>query len=172
METNALGLRYIAMGITHDVKKKYFCLALLPLLGGCYNETASYMVGPEQALTIVREKVYPWDEEFRRAIVVMSRPKCITRYKMPPDSGAIGKVEVYDSGDGYYLLKDKAGQYMANLADCSMFAVDKKVEDPGELKGAFDKTPDQPPRFVFTPAKSQPKAPAPAPINESDKVTP
>ena len=172
METNALGLRYIAMRITYDVKSKFLYLVLLPLLGGCYSETASYMIGTEQALTIVRDKVYPWDEEYRRAIVVMSRPKCITRYKMPPDSGNIGKVEVYDSGEGYYVLKDKAGQYMANLADCSMFAVDKKIEDPGELKGAFDMTPAEPPRFVFTPAKLKPKAPAPAPTNESDKVIP
>lgn len=154
------------------MKSKFLYLALLPLLGGCYSETASYMIGPDQALTIVRDKVYPWDDEFRRAIVVMSRPKCLTRYKMPLDPGDIGKIEVYDSGEGYYVLKDKAGQYMANLADCSMFVVDKKIEDPGELKGAFDLTPEDPPRFVFTPAKPKPKAPPPAPINESDKVTP
>ncbi len=154
--------------MTHDVKNKFLYFALLPLLGGCYSETASYMVGTDQALTIVRDKEYPWDEELKRAVVVMSRPKCITRYKMPPDGGDIGKVEVYDSGEGYYLLKDKAGQYMANLADCSMFVVDQKIEDPGERIGDFDMTSDESPRFVFTPAKPKPKsipktkAPAPA----------
>jgi hypothetical protein len=118
------------------VNSKILYLALLApfsLLGGCTSETASYQIGPEQALTVVREKAYPWDEAFMRSIIVMSRPKCITRYKMPPDTGDIGKVEVYDSADGYFVLKDKAGQYMTNLADCSMFLVEKKIEDPGEL---------------------------------------
>lgn len=155
------------------MKSKILGLAMLPLLiGGCSSETASYVIGPEQALTIVREKAYPWDEAYMRAVVVMSRPKCMVRYKMPPDSGDVGKVEIYDGGDGYYLLKDKAGQYLANLADCSMGLVEKKIDDPGELKGAFEMQPELPPRFVAAPAKPKPKAPAPEQTNPSEKVAP
>lgn len=141
-------------------------LALLPLLGGCTKEMASYQASPEQAFTLLREKSYPWDEEYRRAIVVMSMPKCMLRYKMPPDKGDIIKVTVYNSGDGYYVLKDKAGQYLANLADCSMSVVEKEIVDPGEFKGFFETLPGQPLRFVAAPAKPQPKAPV-APVRKS-----
>lgn len=153
------------------MKSKTLGLALLPLLiGGCSSETASYVIGPEQALTIVRDKAYPWDDAYMRAVVVMSRPKCMVRYKLPADPGDIGKVEIYDGGDGYFLLKDKAGQYLANLADCSMSLVENKIDDPGELKGAFEMEPDLPPHFVAAPVK--PKAPTPTQNNPSEKVVP
>lgn len=134
-------------------------LVLLSLLAACSRETVSYWVGPKQAFTLLREKEYPWDDEYRRAIVVMSMPKCILRYKMPADKGDIDKVTLYDSGDGYYVLKDKAGQYTANLADCSMSVVENIIADPGELKGAFEMPHGQPPRFVEVPAKPKPKTP-------------
>lgn len=156
-------------GISPDVKSKILGLALLPaLLGGCASETASYVIGPEQALTIVREKAYPWDDAYMRAVVVMSRPKCIMRYKLPEDPGDIGKVEIYDGGEGYFLLKDKAGQYLANLADCSMGLVEGKVDDPGELKGAFEMAQELPPRFVAAAAK--PRAPAANSTNTNEKA--
>lgn len=148
------------------MNKIFFPLALVVLLGACSDakDTASYQIGPEQAITLVRMKDYPWDDEYMRSVVVMSMPKCTLRYKMPPDNGEIGNVALYDSGDGYYVLKDKAGQYTANLADCSMSAVEKDIADPGELKGSFEMATDQPPRFVATPAKPKPKVPtAPAP---------
>lgn len=155
------------------MKSKILGLVLLPLLiGGCSSETASYMIGPEQALTIVRDKAYPWDDAYMRAVVVMSRPKCMVRYKLPADPGDIGKVEIYDGGDGYFLLKDKAGQYLANLVDCSMSLVEKKIDDPGELKGAFEMEPELPPRFVAAPVKPKPKAPTPTQNNPSEKVLP
>lgn len=153
------------------MKSKILVMALLLLLiGGCSSETASYMIGPEQALTMVREKAYPWDDAHMRAVVVMSRPKCMVRYKLPADPGDIGKVEVFDGGDGYFLLRDKAGQYLANLADCSMGLVEKKIDDPGELKGAFEMEPELPPHFV--PAAVKPKAPAPTQNKPSEKVAP
>lgn len=155
------------------MKSKILGLALLPLLiGGCSSETASYVIGPEQALTIVRDKAYPWDDAYMRAVVVMSRPKCMVRYKLPADPGDIGKVEIYDGGDGYFLLKDKAGQYLANLVDCSMSLVEKKIDDPGELKGAFEMEPELPPHFVAAPVKPKPKAPTPTQNNPSEKVLP
>lgn len=149
-------------------------LTLIPLLGGCSAaETASYLInGAETAITLVREKAYPWDDAYMRSVVVTSRPKCITRYKMPPDNGEIGKVDVYDGGEGYYVLKDKAGQYMTNLADCSMFLVEKKIDDPGELKGHFEMALDQPPRFVPAPVKPKPKAPAEGASNPAAEAAP
>lgn len=143
---------------------KYPFSFLLPvvLLGGCSgaSETASYSVNSEQAFTLVRQRAYPWDDEYMRAVVVMSKPKCLLRYKMPPDNGEVGNVKVYDGGDGYYVLKDKAGQYMANLADCSMSVVEKPILDPGEFKGTFEMALDHPPRFVAAPTKPQPRAQA------------
>lgn len=143
------------------MNKTVLSLVLISLLGGCTSsETASYMVnGAETAVTLLRAKAYPWDDFYMRSVVVTSRPKCITRYKMPPDDGDMGKVEVYDAGEGYFVLKDKFGQYMTNLADCSMFLVDKKIEDPGELKGNFETSEEQPLHFVPVPAKPKPKAP-------------
>lgn len=147
------------------MKNKFLLLALVSLLGACSNETVSYRIGPDQAFTLIREKSYPWDDEYMRAVVVMSMPKCAVRYKMPADKGDIDKVKLYDAGDGYYVLKDIAGQYMAYLADCSMTEVANKIVDLGELKGTFEMPHDQPPRFVEVPAK--PKAAKPAVETES-----
>ena len=140
------------------MKYTLFFLASVSLLGACSRETVSYRIGTEKAFTLLREKAYPWDDEYTRAIVVMSMPKCIFRYKMPDDKGDIDKVTLYDSGDNYYVLKDKAGQYTANLEDCSMSVVERPIADPGELRGVFEMTYDQPPRFVEAPAKPKPPA--------------
>ena len=153
------------MGTDTNMKKSFFLLALVLFLGGCLgaSETASYRIGPDQAITLLRQRAYPWDDEYIRSITVMSMPKCTLRYKMPLDNaenGEIGDVAVYDSGDGYFVLKDKAGQYLTNLADCTVSIVDKKIVDPGELKGTFVMQLDQPPRFDAAPAKPKPKAPA------------
>lgn len=144
------------------MRSKFLFPVLVALLGGCSgaSETTSYVISPDQAFTLVREKDSPWDDVYMRSVVVMSKPKCILRYKMPVDKGDIGNVKVYDAGDGYYVLKDKAGQYMGNLADCSMSVVEKNILDPGEFKGTFEMTLDQAPRFVAAPAKPQPKLPA------------
>lgn len=144
-------------------------LLIALLLGGCSRGSASFSISAEFALSIVREKVYLWDDTFQRSITVMARPKCITRYKMPPDPGDIDKVELFHGGEGYFVLRDKLGQYVTNLADCSMTQVEEKIQDPGTPVGHFEVLPDHSMRFVPLAVPVPPSAPANN--RENEKVT-
>ena len=159
------------METTTNVKTRILSLVLLTLLlGGCARGSASYSISAEFALSIVREKVYLWDETYQRSITVMSRPKCITRYKMPPDPGDVDKVELFHGGDGYFVLRDKLGQYVTNLADCSMTQVEEKIKDPGTPVGHFEVLADQSMRFVPLAIPVPSPAPANTHNSESEKV--
>lgn len=126
------------------------CLFLVPalLLAGCGVESVSYAIAPGQALTLVRENPGPWSSEHRRAMVVMSEPACLVRYRLPPDTGAAGRMEVFLADDGSLVMRDALGQYRANLADCSMALEPKSAGTPGQLKGVFEAGPGGSLRFA------------------------
>lgn len=151
----------------------FLCILFLPLLVACGSESASLRFNGEQALTLVREKPLPWDAEYLRSMVVMSRPACMSRYKFPPDDGNMGKVEVFDAGDGQYFLRDKLGVYRASIADCKMFLEPQKLAITGEFKGHFEVTETQKLRFVPAPKKPAPApVPVPAPTLPATNVQP
>ncbi|MBU1689290.1 MAG: hypothetical protein KJ958_04260 [Gammaproteobacteria bacterium] len=121
--------------------------ALLSLLTGCVMESASYGIGPEQALTLVRNKPYFWSNEFLRNVTVTSLPACMRRYRLPTDEGKAGSVKVYRASGGDYVMQDGMGQYRVEIATCEM-SLEDKTSAPGELLGAFESVPDGGIRFV------------------------
>lgn len=131
------------------IKRKYFLLPVfLPLLAGCVNDSASYPFGTEQSLTLIREQSYFWDEEIRRAMVVMNLPQCAVRYKLPADNGKAGKMQVFRTEGGDFVMQDGLGQYRATVANCNMSLEGRSNETPGELIGSFEPSPDGRMRFI------------------------
>jgi hypothetical protein len=112
--------------------------AVLPLLSGCISDRASLPIGEKQSLTVVRKQTYPWSSEVMRAVVVMNMPDCMVRYRLPPDSGNAGKIEVFVAGGGTFVLRDALGQYRATLADCGMALETRSGDAPGSPAGAFE----------------------------------
>jgi len=123
---------------------------ILPLLAGCVTESASYWIGPEQALTLVRERPYFWSDEFMRNMTVTSLPACMRRYRLPTDEGKAGNVKVFRTEKGDYVMQDGMGQYRVEIASCEM-SLEDKISAPGELLGAFEPVPDGGIRFAPAP---------------------
>ncbi len=123
---------------------------ILPLLAGCVTERASYEIGPEQALTLIRNQPYFWSEEFTRTMTVMSLPACMRRYRLPPDEGQAGSVKVFKTAEGDYVMQDGLGQYRADVANCGM-SLEGKTSASGELLGTFEPVPDGGIRFAPAP---------------------
>jgi len=120
---------------------------ILPLLAGCVTESASSWLGPEQALTLTRDKPYFWSDEFIRSMIVMSKPACTRRYRLPPDAGTAGSIKVFKTEEGDYVMQDGLGQYRVEIATCGM-SLEGKTSDPGELLGSFEPVPDGGIRFA------------------------
>lgn len=134
------------------IERKYFLFPVFfPLLAGCVNDSASYPFGTEQSLTLVREQPYFWDEEIRRAMVVMNLPQCAVRYKLPMDNGKAGNMQVFRSEGGDFTMQDGLGRYRAAVANCNMALEGRSSEAPGELIGSFEPSRDG--RMHFIPAK-------------------
>lgn len=123
---------------------------ILPLLAGCAMESASYGIGPEQALTLVREKPYFWSDEVMRNMTVTSLPACMRRYRLPTDEGQAGSVKLFRTEKGDYVMQDGMGQYRVEIASCEM-SLEDKTGAPGELLGAFEPVPDGGIRFAPVP---------------------
>jgi hypothetical protein len=130
------------------LRKLILPLSVLPLLSGCGSESASYRMGPERALTLIQEKAYPWSRGHQRYMVVMAKPRCIVRYRLPPDPGGSLRLEVFREDEDTYVMRDAAGQYRATLADCQMSWEGGEAGTPGEFKGAFEPAPGGGIRFV------------------------
>lgn len=124
-----------------------FLPVLLPLLAGCVTESASRWLGPEQALTLIRDKPYFWSDEFLRSVIVSSQPTCTRRYRLPPDGGKAGSVKVFRTAEGDYVMQDGLGQYRAEMASCGM-SLEDKASAPGELLGSFEPVSDGGLRFA------------------------
>ena len=53
--------------------------AALPLLAGCVNDAASYMIGGDRhnAITLMRTQKWPWDDTVVLSVVAERQPDCL-----------------------------------------------------------------------------------------------
>lgn len=130
--------------------RKLFLLlaAALPVLSGCVNDRASLQIGEKQSLTVARTQQYPWSSEVLRSAVVMNMPQCMRRYRLPPDNGHAGRIEVFQAEAGVYVLRDALGQYRATLTDCGMSLESRSADAPGKPAGGFEVDPQGRLRFA------------------------
>lgn len=134
--------------MTLSAYRKLFLLPVfLPVLAGCGAESVSYLLGPEQALTLIRNKPYFWSDEVMRSMIVMSQPACMRRYRLPTDEGQAGSMKVFKTAEGDYVIQDGMGQYRAEIASCDL-SLEGKTNSPGVLMGTFEPVPDGGTRFA------------------------
>lgn len=140
--------------------RPWFALALLPLLGGCIDDAASWQInGREHALTLIREQKWFWDNTVQLYVVAARLPDCQRRHKLTPASASQATVEVFIAGENAYVLRQGARLYAVETKTCEGF---QKLdgEPPGGLGakvGSFRESGDKL-RFV---AEAVP-APVPA----------
>lgn len=100
------------------------------LLGGCESDSASYIVDKrDHALTVLRDKAFPWSDSYDTALVVARLPDCQRRHPLKAVSLKNGVVVLYPGAqENAFLLSQGNNWYAASTADCSL----KTLPAPGE----------------------------------------
>lgn len=150
--------------------------ALAAMLGGCRSDSASYMIkGPELSLTLIVDQAYLWDEQWQLGLLTTRQPECMRRHSLQPAPIAGLKLDVYQAGEGAYIVKEGANWYVADTQKCRLQQYKTPPAEPGEMRGSFEfregklvfvalpKPVEQPPAAApVTPAPIVPVAPAAA----------
>lgn len=115
--------------------KKLFLLALLPVLGGCVNDSIGMHIdGPGHAISLVRAQRLFWEKRMDLEVVVARLPDCQRRHPMQPAAISPNfKVEVYATGQNSFLLEQGRNLYSVETQTCQKF--EKLAEPPKEGKG-------------------------------------
>jgi hypothetical protein len=114
---------------------------LLPLLGGCLQDTASYTLGDrEHAITLVRNQTWPWQSTLNMEVMVLRKPDC-------NGGGTIPQVErdaslgLYRAPDEYpeplFLLKVDQRVYALSTLSCRLQPFEKAPDELGQKLGQF-----------------------------------
>ena len=124
------------------MKRWILLLPILPLLGGCLQDTASYAQGGdrERAITLVRNQTWFWQSTVDVDVTVMRMPEC-------NGGGTIKAVErdgaltLYQAPDEYpepiFLLKADQRVHAISIQSCRMQAFDTAPDSLGQKLGRF-----------------------------------
>jgi len=140
--------------------------ALAALAGGCRSDSASYMIaGPEHSLTLIVDQDYFWDSEWQIGLLTTRQPDCMRRHRLRPAPLQGLKVDVFQTLEGGYIIKEGNNWYVAETQKCQLQQFKVPPVEPGDLRGSFEFK-DGKLSFTAQPrpvAAAQPAAAAPAP---------
>lgn len=131
-------------------------LLALPLLAGCEDERAAYMIddNSDHALTLQREVKYLWSDKADLALVVAWFPDCQRRHEMKPQPVGSSKVSLYALDERSYVLQQGKNWYLADTRTCALQAADAPKEGAGgKLIGTWQ---NRNGKFSFVPAAGEP----------------
>lgn len=120
---------------------RYILPCLLALvLAGCDADSASYMINGnrDHSLSLLRDKPWPWSD-WELSMVVTRQPECMRRHRLkdaPDDAGF--KLEVYQSLEGGYILRQGKRWYVTETGKCQLQVFKEPPREPGTLIGSFD----------------------------------
>lgn len=121
--------------------RKIALLALLPILGGCINDSIGMRIdGPEHAVSLVREQKLFWEKKMDLEVVVARLPDCQRRHKLKPAAISPNfKIEVFMTAPNSFLLEQGKHLYAVETQTCQKFAKldEAPKEGKGELVGVF-----------------------------------
>jgi hypothetical protein len=116
------------------------------LLAGCENDAASYQIdgSRDDALTLIREQRWIWDDQSEVALVVARYPHCQRRHALKKSPARQARAELFKIGPQSFLLHTGQAWYAADLKDCSVQPVQPPAaEARGTALGAFDRQGDK-----------------------------
>lgn len=131
-------------------------IPLLPLLGGCFQERASYMVAPpEHGITVTRSQDWPWQSSVEVAVVVQRLPECSgggSIAAVPEDAA----LTLYRAPDEYaepiFMLQAGERVFAVSTLSCRMQAFAAAPANLGQRLGSFAVRDG---RFQFVPAADE-----------------
>lgn len=128
-------------------------LLALAVLSGCKGDTASYRIGDsrDHALTLIRNKPYPWSKAWELEVVVSNAPVCLRRHRLKDAPEADPELALHVPELGAFILRQGKRWYVAEMGACDLQEFKTPPPEPGELIGSF-KTKDGAFRFIAVPA--------------------
>lgn len=116
-------------------------ISLLPLLAGCFQDTASHILGArDHAITVVRSQTWPWQSTVEASIIVVRMPECqggMPIKEVPEDA----TYELYRAPDAYaepmFMLKVNERVFAVSTQSCRVQEFQQRPDDLGERLGDF-----------------------------------
>jgi hypothetical protein len=123
-------------------------LAVLPL-SGCESDSAAYMIETrDHAVTVIREKAFPWSGKYETRVVVARLPHCQRRYELKPVATSQGNLDLFKGqAESSFALKQGRNWYALETVECRFQVLDEEPDGLTRL-GTFRKRNDA---FVFVP---------------------
>ena len=114
-------------------------LAVLPFLAACINDSASWQIdGKDHALTLIREQPWFWNSKVNLFIVAARLPECQRRHTLVPGTTAQAGLDVYQTGDTDFVLKQGERYYRIETRSCTGFQpLDAAPGGIGARRGSF-----------------------------------
>lgn len=116
-------------------------ISLLPLLAGCFQDTASHILGPrDHAITVVRSQTWPWQSTVEASIIVVRMPECQggKPIKEVPEDAV---YELYRAPDEYaeplFMLKVNERVFAVSTQSCRVQEFQQRPDDLGARLGDF-----------------------------------
>ncbi len=117
-------------------------LILLPLLAGCVNDTASYLIDGSREHTIMLHRVqdWPWQDTVALTIAASRMPECRGGIDIE-DVPRNARAELYQAPPGYaepiYILKIDDRHFAISTQSCRVQAFEQAPADLGTRLGVF-----------------------------------
>lgn len=113
------------------------CASLM--LSACQKQAASYLIdGPNHSLTLYRTQPYFWSDYYEMELVVARLPDCQRRHKLRNVPLSQGSVELFQSLEGGYILRQGTQYYVTETDECRLEQYASPPREPGDPLGSFD----------------------------------
>lgn len=124
------------LNMGNSAVRSLFALMAVVMLAGCESEQAAFsMEDRNHAITILREKMFPWSSEYDTYVVVSRLPQCQRKY--PLKASSKGSLELYaGSGERQFFFSQGKNWYFAETDSCGS---ERLEEEPkvGEPIGSY-----------------------------------
>jgi hypothetical protein len=95
-------------------------LLLPPLLAGCVNESASYVIaGNDHSLTLVVTQDYFWSKQAGLRLIASRLPDCQRQLDLGKAPLADLNVELFSTGEDQFLLRADDEMWQVQTRDCA-----------------------------------------------------
>lgn len=131
------------------------------LLAGCGStDSASYQInGALHSLSMIRNKQFAWDKQWKILLVSARSPECMRRHKLQPAPEGEFKAELFRSLEGNFILQQGNNWYVTETQKCQLQQFKQAPREPGDPIGTFSEK-EGLLQFVAAPKSAAPPAAA------------
>lgn len=123
------------------MKRWMLLIPLVPLLAGCFQDTASHSLGArDHAITLVRNQTWPWQSTVDISVIAVRMPECNGGGNIEgvPEDAAYA---LYRAPDEYpeplFLLKTDNRVFAVSTQSCRLQEFKRAPDNLGQKLGTF-----------------------------------